>query len=185
MSNVKDFLNPNSMLTPGIAGSITMMVANALWMNFGLPPKYTALVLCLLLGLVVLAELKAPLWQKSVYYIINVLIIFSVSVGSNSVGVSTNQIPQTAKKQVAVSLDLPELSSFFIRSAKADSDIPKQPESSPKKQNSESLEQPATTKKPEQDALPPLPVTKTDEQATPNATQPEQSKDRAFFQSWF
>ena len=81
MSEIKDFLNPNSMLTPGIAGGITMMITNSLWVNFDFPPKYTAIILCLLLGLMVLAELKAPLWQKPVYYIINVLIIFSVSAG--------------------------------------------------------------------------------------------------------
>ncbi len=85
MSEIKDFLNPNSMLTPGIAGGITMMIANSLWVNFDFPPKYTAIVMCLLLGLMVLAELKAPIWQKPVYYIINVLIIFSVSAGSNVV----------------------------------------------------------------------------------------------------
>ncbi len=83
MSEIKDFLNPNSMLTSGIAGGITMMITNALWVHFAFIPKYTALILCLLLGSMVLAELKASLWQKPIYYIINVLIIFSVSRSSD------------------------------------------------------------------------------------------------------
>jgi hypothetical protein len=125
VAKVNDFLNPNSMLTPGIAGSMTMMIANALWVNFGLEPKYTALMLCLLLGSVVLAELKVPLWQKPVYYIINVLIIFSVSAGTNIVGMNannTNIATQTnqEEEQITVSLGLPNITGFFINSAMAD-----------------------------------------------------------------
>jgi len=124
MSEIKDFLNPNSMLTPGIAGGITMMIANSLWVNFDFPPKFTAIILCLLLGLMVLAELKAPLWQKPVYYIINVLIIFSVSAGSNVVGMSASQqkllseLHQSEKNKVA-GYFLDNLGGFFINNANA------------------------------------------------------------------
>lgn len=186
MSKVKDFLNPNSMLTPGIAGSITMMIANALWVNFALPPKYTALVLCLLLGLVVLAELRAPLWQKSVYYIINVLIIFSVSAGSNVVGISTNQITHAAGQQVAVALSLQDISHFFINSAKADNNRIKRAKLSPKKQSPVTSNQSATTKKPNivQSSPPPSSV-KLRGKTTSRSTLSNQQKERTFFRDWF
>lgn len=126
MAEVNDFLNPNSMLTPGIAGSITMMIANTLWVNFGLDPKLTALTICLLLGLLVLAELKVALWQKPIYYIINVLVIFSVSVGANVVGVSTDTIRIASQSTVVTeeqnidSTSLSNVGNFFINSAAAD-----------------------------------------------------------------
>src|SRR5438309_9701336 len=41
------------MLTPGIAGGVTMLIANALWVAFSLPPRWTSLVLSFLLGLLV------------------------------------------------------------------------------------------------------------------------------------
>lgn len=174
------------MLTPGIAGSITMMIANALWVNFGLPPKYTALVLCLLLGLVVLAELTAPLWQKSVYYIINVLIIFSVSAGSNVVGISTNQMAQAARQQVFVALDLPTLSGFFIKNAKADNDKSKRKKLSRKKQNRGISIKIRGVKKPGIVPLDtPPPTVKLRGNTKSKSSLSQQPKDRDFFQSWF
>lgn len=174
------------MLTPGIAGSITMMITNSLWVNFGLTPKYTALVLCLLLGMVVLAELRAPLWQKSIYYIINVLIIFSVSAGSNAVGTSTNQITQAAQQQVAVSLDVANISSFFINSAMADNDNSKRKKLSSKKQNPVILNQPAATKNSDNVPLDPSPPKiKLRGKATSRPTLSKQPKERDFFRSWF
>src|SRR5256885_5804290 len=82
------------MLTPGIAGGVTMLIANALWVAFSLPPRWTALALSFLLGLLVfVATPRAPLWQRAVYYLLNSLIIFSVSIGSNYVGVGVTRPP--------------------------------------------------------------------------------------------
>src|SRR5256885_11493346 len=75
------------MLTPGIAGGVTMLIANALWVAFSLPPRWTSLVLSFLLGLLVFVATRVPLWQRAVYYLLNSLIIFSVSIGTNYVGV--------------------------------------------------------------------------------------------------
>ena len=47
------------MLTPGVAGAMTMMITNALWQNFALPPAYTGLALSFIFGLLVLAAAKA------------------------------------------------------------------------------------------------------------------------------
>ena len=93
-AKVEEFLQPKAMLTPGIAGGITMLIANALWVTFSLPPRWTSLVLSFLLGLLVfVATTRAPLWQRAVYYLLNSLIIFSVSIGTNYVGVGVTHPP--------------------------------------------------------------------------------------------
>src|SRR5262249_20120600 len=85
MGELKDFLNPKSMVTPGIAGSITMLIANTLWAQFELPQRWTALVASFLLGLIPFA-VDLPIWQRLLYWIVNSLVIFSVGVGTNAVG---------------------------------------------------------------------------------------------------
>src|SRR5438445_11028034 len=83
------------MLTPGIAGGVTMLIANALWVAFSLPPRWTSLVLSFLLGLLVFVAMTSsvPLWQRAVYYLVNSLIIFAVSIGTNYVGVGLTHPP--------------------------------------------------------------------------------------------
>lgn len=184
MSKVKDFLDPNSMLTMGIAGSITVMIANALWLNFGIPPKFLALVLCLLLGLVFLAELTAPLWQKSIYYIINGLIIFSVSGGSNVVGISTNQTTQVDRQQVYIVPDVPILSDFFINNTKAINDVSKQKKLSHKKRNSILSNQSRVVKAPAVVSLGTSPATvKLRGKVTSKSSLSKQPKEQIIFQS--
>ena len=91
---VEEFLQPKAMLTPGIAGGVTMLIANALWVAFSLPPRWTSLVLSFLLGLLVfVATTRVPVWQRVVYYLLNSLIIFSVSIGTNYVGVGVTRPP--------------------------------------------------------------------------------------------
>ncbi len=48
MPDVKEFLNPKSALTPGVAGAIAMLVANSLWVTFGLRQAWTALAISIL-----------------------------------------------------------------------------------------------------------------------------------------
>ena len=91
---VEEFLQPKAMLTPGIAGGVTMLIANALWVAFSLPPRWTSLALSFLLGLLVfVATTRVPVWQRAVYYLLNSLIIFSVSIGTNYVGVGVTRPP--------------------------------------------------------------------------------------------
>jgi len=92
-AKVEEFLQPKAMLTPGIAGGVTMLIANALWVAFSLPPRWTSLVLSFLLGLLVFVATRVPLWQRAVYYLLNSLIIFSVSIGTNYVGVGLTHPP--------------------------------------------------------------------------------------------
>ena len=96
-AKVEEFLQPKAMLTPGIAGGVTMLIANALWVAFALPPRWTSLVLSFVLGLLVFVAKGGgvPLWQRAVYYLLNSLIIFSVSIGTNYVGVDVTHPPPT------------------------------------------------------------------------------------------
>lgn len=86
MLEIREFLNPRSMVTPGIAGGVAMLIANTLWLQFEVPPRWTALVVSFLCGLLALAGAGLPAWQRLVYYVLNSLIIFSVGVGTNSIG---------------------------------------------------------------------------------------------------
>jgi len=83
---MNDFLNPKSMLTPGVAGSLMMFLVNGIGFQFPeLPMRYTALVLSFLIGSVVwFSEIKgrAPMVQKGVYWILNSLVIFVVGFGT-------------------------------------------------------------------------------------------------------
>ena len=93
-AKVEEFLQPKAMLTPGIAGGVTMLIANALWVAFSLPPRWTSLVLSFLLGLLVfVAKGGVPVWQRALYYLLNSLIIFSVSIGTNYVGAGLTHPP--------------------------------------------------------------------------------------------
>ena len=107
--SVKDFLNPKSMLTPGVAGSITMMIGNTMWVQFGLEPKWTGIVLSFLLGLLVFTAMEMTLWQRILYWLLNSLIIFSVGVGTNSLGAAASQHAKTG----------PALGSLLVPSAYA------------------------------------------------------------------
>lgn len=86
MADLKDFLNSKSMLTPGIAGAITMLVTNTLHLQFDLPHKWVALVLSFLLGSLVFGDKTTPTWQRAIFYVFNSLIIFAMAAGSNVAG---------------------------------------------------------------------------------------------------
>ena len=101
-AKVDEFLQPKAMLTPGIAGGVTMLIANALWVAFSLPPRWTSLLLSFVLGLLVfVTTTRVPLWQRAVYYLLNSLIIFAVSIGTNYVGVGVTHPPAQQNKLAA------------------------------------------------------------------------------------
>jgi hypothetical protein len=78
------------MVTPGLAGGITMLITNTVWVQFGLEPRWTGLAISSLLSFLVLAALaetnKPPVWQQGIYFCLNTLIIFSVAAGGNTIG---------------------------------------------------------------------------------------------------
>ena len=53
------FLTPEAMLTPGVAGSLTMMITNALTLNFAMPRAWVGLGLSFIFGLLVLVTTRS------------------------------------------------------------------------------------------------------------------------------
>jgi hypothetical protein len=88
-AGVSEFLNPKSMLTPGICGAVIMVAANALGAAFALegPTRsFVCLGLSFLAGTLVFASGVKKLWPKIAYYVFNSLIIFSAAAGVNFSG---------------------------------------------------------------------------------------------------
>lgn len=83
--NFDQFLTPEAMLTPGVAGSMSMMIANTLNYQFDLPNGWCILALSFVFGLLVLANSK-PLLTRSVLYVLNSLVIFCVAAGTTTLG---------------------------------------------------------------------------------------------------
>jgi hypothetical protein len=87
---IAQFLTPEAMLTPGVAGSLTMMITNALTLNFAMPRAWVGLGLSFIFGLLVLVSARGLL-QKAVFYILNSLVIFCVAAGANGIGAGSTQ----------------------------------------------------------------------------------------------
>jgi hypothetical protein len=93
-----DFINPNSMITPGAAGGITMAITNVLTSQFdGLPGNWTALILSFLFGTLTFAY-AAGIMARVAYFVINSLIIFVVAYGSNGIGLAATRSARTAPR---------------------------------------------------------------------------------------
>jgi hypothetical protein len=85
----REFLNQKSMLTPGMAGGFSMAIANTVAGQFDLDepwPAAVALALACLFGLLAVAAEPAAAWLRVVYFVLNSLVIFTVAVGSNTLG---------------------------------------------------------------------------------------------------
>ena len=94
-----DFLNPKSVLTPGIAGALIMMISNALAGAFdmaGGSVALLALALSFLVGLLLLGDNTTPWTTRLVLYIFNSLVIFSVGVGTNGIAGAVTAAPNPA-----------------------------------------------------------------------------------------
>lgn len=89
-STLEHFLTPEAMLTPGIAGTITMSIANTLYSSLGAPAAWTALILSFVFGTLVLAESR-KLRVRAVLYVLNSLVIFCMAWGMNSVGAARTE----------------------------------------------------------------------------------------------
>ena len=74
------------MITPGVAGALVLVISNTAFTQFGIPAKWSSLILSFLLGTLVFAGTVAAQWQKGLLYLLNSAIIFSVAVGTNQVG---------------------------------------------------------------------------------------------------
>lgn len=82
-----EFLNPKSMVTPAVAGALTTVIANTFYLQFGLPAKWTALLVSVLFATIVAFRLnRCPAWQKGFYILSNTLVVFAVAAGTNTLG---------------------------------------------------------------------------------------------------
>jgi hypothetical protein len=89
--SLDQFLQPQSMVTPGALGAIAMMGTNAIAGNFAyMSLPFTALLLSGLFGLAALVK-STSIPEKVLYYVLNTIIIFSVATGSNKIGQQVQQ----------------------------------------------------------------------------------------------
>jgi hypothetical protein len=75
------FLHPESMITPGVAGGLTMMITNTLCGVFVLPVPWVGLGISALFGLLVIAA-TTTLWKRMIFYVLNTLVVFCMAMGS-------------------------------------------------------------------------------------------------------
>ena len=78
-----DFLHPQSMMTPGACGAITMLIANTAFQQFGIAPAYSGLLISFLMATLIVATYKMKIIQRLIYGFLNGCIIFSVAAGSS------------------------------------------------------------------------------------------------------
>jgi hypothetical protein len=88
---LSDFLNPQSMMTPGALGAITMLATNAFCNSFPgvIDPTWERAILGFALSFLfgLSATIKVGPWaQRALFYVLNSVIIFSVATGTNSAG---------------------------------------------------------------------------------------------------
>src|SRR3990167_6456798 len=103
------------MLTPGIAGSIVMVIANTLWLEFMIPQKWTALILSFLLIIPILIRFSASYVENAIYFTFNGLIVFALAVNSNFAGRKLQEIAASDKKMNGIQLASNSDQSILIR----------------------------------------------------------------------
>ncbi|MEJ2286952.1 MAG: hypothetical protein P8X85_25580 [Desulfobacterales bacterium] len=109
-----DFLKSKAMITPGVAGATTTMIAGTLYSQFALPAKWVGLVFSLLFGLAVWADKEVPFYLRILFYIINSLTIFAVAIGINQAGMAVEQSTRKVKDPTAIERKVePDSNAFF------------------------------------------------------------------------
>ena len=104
-SPLAEFLNPNSMITPGAAGAFTMTITNTLCQQFAaLHLGVTGLVVSFLFGAVVFGY-GASIAARLVYYLINSLVIFTVAMGSNAIGQQASELSHQGAGQAVSAIE--------------------------------------------------------------------------------
>lgn len=89
------------MLTPGVAGSVVMVIANTLWIEFMIPQKWTALLLSFLFIIPILMKFSASWVENIIYFTFNGLIVFALAVNTNFAGRKLQEISTSDNKVVA------------------------------------------------------------------------------------
>jgi hypothetical protein len=105
-----EFLNSKSMLTPGAAGALVMVLANSLHGAFPeLEAKHIAITLSFLIGGIVFVDVGAGIGKRICFYVLNSLIIFAMSSGATHIGANI-AIPENPQ----ISSDSPNKNSKVI-----------------------------------------------------------------------
>jgi hypothetical protein len=83
---MNEFLNPKSMVTPGVAGAMVMLISNAIVSQFPEAAfRWVIVLLSFLVGTVVFYAVTLPILQRLAFWAVNSLIIFSVGIGTSNV----------------------------------------------------------------------------------------------------
>ena len=91
---MNEFLNPKSMVTPGVAGALVMFIANAIISQFPEAAfRWVVISLSFVVGAVVFYAIEMPLFQRVGFWGINSLIIFSVGIGTSNVASFAQRLP--------------------------------------------------------------------------------------------
>jgi hypothetical protein len=90
---MNEFLNPKSMITPGVAGGLVMLLTNTCANQFDLPAKWVALILSALIAFFVVTAASGRLLAKTFFWIFNSLIIFSMAIGTNQAAIGIAKEP--------------------------------------------------------------------------------------------
>ena len=113
---MNEFLNPKSMLTPGIAGALVMFLSNVIVQQFPeIAFRYVALGLSMLIGGLVFTATAMEIIYRIGYWLINSLIIFAMGVGSSNIGANLTEGREATRSAM---LEAPSsYDGFFISSS--------------------------------------------------------------------
>ncbi|MGR9115873.1 MAG: hypothetical protein ACU85E_08920 [Gammaproteobacteria bacterium] len=101
-----DFLTAPPTLTPLIAGVTTTTITGTLASQFYLPANWVAVITCLVLSTLVTMKNGLPYYQRAIYYLINAITIFTVSMGINAAGIAATKHYGNAE-QIAITRTMP------------------------------------------------------------------------------
>jgi hypothetical protein len=122
---MEEFLNPKSMITPGIAGGVMMFLVNGVTGAFPeMPPRYLALALAFVIGaFVVMRATGIKRLERALYWVVTSLVIFVVGFGTNHLGQAAMEAATGGAGPVSLST--------FLSSAQAQDPVPKKPPKPP------------------------------------------------------
>ena len=86
-----DFLSAPPTITPLIAGVTTTTITGTLVSQFNLPANWVAIITCLVLSSLVTMKPGLSYYQRAIYYLINAVTIFTVSMGINAAGIAATK----------------------------------------------------------------------------------------------
>lgn len=186
---MKDFLNPKSMLTPGVAGTLMMFLVNGIAAAFPeLAPRYLALGMSFLIGAAVVfapQQVVIRAFERGLYWVLNSLIVFVVGFGT------TNLAANAASPANAPQAFLPSLMSSAVAQEK-----PAKPESVNPSTGNGAQSGAETTKEPnalktqlekaqQENAALKRRLEQMQQQSEPQKSKsPQQKAEKSFFRRW-